>query len=153
MKRAAHSFAILVTTLLVFDSAGAAPVSGNAIISVKNGPLAGDYKLDPGYASCMHSKARANYSMGFKDFNAHGAHALAQGGMQVFDNDRTGNKRGNLSVTFGDPDHDHTTYEISRGVATLIVKGNAVTMSLEGVTSSDIHISMTVDCAELLEVP
>jgi hypothetical protein len=152
MKRVT-SFAILMINILLFDAAGAAAASGNAIISVKNGPLAGDYKLDPSYASCMHSKARGNYSMGFKDFNVHGANVLAQGGMQVFDDDRTANKRGNLTVTFGDPGKNHTTYEISRGAATLIVKGSAVTMSLEGATNSNIHIIMTVACAEVLEVP
>ncbi len=153
MKGAAISLAILMVNILVFDGVDAASVRGSAVISVKNGPFAGDYKLDPSYASCMHSKVRANYSMGFKDFNAHGSNVPAEGGMQVFDEDRARNKSGNLTVTFGDPDKIHTTYEISRGTAKLIVKGSAVTMSLEGATDSSIHIIMTVECGELLEVP
>jgi hypothetical protein len=153
MKRAFLSLPILVTNILLLYGANAASIRGNAIIGVKNGPLAGEYELDPSYASCMHSKARANYSLGFKDLSARGAKVLTQGGMQVFDDDRTTTKSGNLTLTFGDPDTNHTTYEISRGAAKLIVKGSVVTMSLEGATNSNIHIIMTVECAELLEVP
>jgi hypothetical protein len=49
-------------------------------------------------------------------------HLQPKGGVQVFDDDRTASKRGNLTVTFGDPDKNHTTYEISRGAATLVVE-------------------------------
>ena len=49
-------------------------------IIVGNGPLAGTYKPPTAEVICLHAKKEKRYTAAWKDFNAHDAKAISEGG-------------------------------------------------------------------------
>src|SRR4051812_27852286 len=73
-------------------------------IVITSGPHAGTYKLPPANMICMNVKARKQFSAAYKDPKAKDAKTISGVGVNVFNPDDAGPKRGQINIRFGDPE-------------------------------------------------
>lgn len=118
-------------------------------VVVANGPFAGTYKANADDVMCFHSKAEKMLAASFKDFNAKGARALAQGGIKVGNPDAAGAKSGDLNVAFGSSDKLAVDYNVINVPITVTAKGKGVDLTGAGKTKDGIQIRITASCAEI----
>ena len=134
----------IAASLSAVDIARADPRANEFTIVVANGPHAGTYKPAADLFVCLHSQAQGIFTAAFKDFDAHGANDLVEGGIEVKNPDATGAKRANVRLQFGEK--KPAVYEFSSVPAILEIIGKGGIIRFDGVTKAGIGIKITAQC-------
>jgi hypothetical protein len=145
----------------VFWMAAPWHVSGQAGTSfeivIGSGPHAGTYKLPESNTICMHMKAQQRFSAAYKDVEAIDPKTVSGAGINIFNPDDPGPKRGQLNIRFGDPkDQRPAPYEVSipsesKGPLTLTRAGKTATATFQGQTKSGINVQVSAKCGSVDE--
>jgi hypothetical protein len=141
----------------VILAAGAVALSGARppaapnplVVVVANGPYAGTYTAKAEEVICLHSKSPKMYAASFKDFEAKGPRAFAEGGIKVDNPDVAGAKTGDLHVAFGPNDKHAIEYDVYRAPITMTAKGKGADLVGSGKTKDGVQIRVTASCVEV----
>lgn len=131
--------------------------ANNFEIIIGNGPHAGTYKLAEANTTCLSVKARKQVSAAYKDTKVQDAKTISGAGINVFNPDDAGPKRGEINVRFGDPDDKRpAAYEIlisrdSKDPLTMTKHGTAVELAFNGQTKNGIKLRATATCTDIDE--
>ena len=115
---------------------------------ISNGPFAGTYKSKGAETICMHAKAQKIYTASFKDFEAKGPKAFAEGGIKVDSPDAPGPYHGDLHAAFGDGPKA-VQYDAIRVPVTMTPKGKGADLAGEGKTKEGIQMRVTASCQDV----
>jgi hypothetical protein len=140
---------LLLFSMCAFCGAQASSALNSLSIVVANGPFAGTYTAPGSEVICLHAKAQEVYSVARKDFNAPGAKAIAEAGIEVVNPDVPGAKHGTVRIAFGDPHKYPTIYTVLHAPVTLIIQGTSAEISFEGRTNEGIALRTTASCIEV----
>ena len=158
MKRNHRSALGLCCTMLMALAAGrtAAQAANSLEFVIADGPHAGTYQLPAANIACMNVKARKQFSAAYKDINAKDAKTVSGVGINVFNSDDAGARRGEINIRFGDPEEKRSaTYEtpVSRDGKgfTFTRKGAVIEVGFEGRAQSGTKLRMTARCTDIDE--
>jgi hypothetical protein len=147
----------LVRSFLVIASATAfavgpiqAPVNVLEVVVV-NGPFAGSYKPPTSEVICYHNKKQKIYTATWKDFNTHAPNTIDSAGINVSNPDDAGEKRGDVQITFGNPDKKSTVYSVLQEPLTLTIKGKGSEIAFQGQTRDGIQLRVNAKCLDVDE--
>jgi hypothetical protein len=125
------------------------PAAPNPLqVVIANGPFAGTYDARGAETICLHAKAQKMYAASFKDFNAHGAKAFAEGGIKVDNPDAPDKKFGDLHAAFG-VDPNSVQYDVYNVPITMTPKGKGADLAGAGKTKDGIQMRVTASCQDL----
>jgi hypothetical protein len=153
MPRLLRLILILVITGATALAAAGVQAPPNVLeVIVVNGPLAGTYKPPTSEDICLHAKQEKRYTAAWKDFNAQGAKAISEAGINVSNPDDAGAKHGEVRIAFGDPDKKPTVYSVGQAPHTLTMKGKGAEITFEGKTKDGIQLRETAKCSDVEEM-
>lgn len=123
-------------------------------IILKGGPHAGMYTLSAQNIACMSMKSRKQFSAAYKDPQARDAKSVSGAGINVFNPDDAGARRGEINIRFGDPDEKHPAAygtAISRDSTgfSFTKKGAGVEMAFDGQTKNGMKLHMSAICTDI----
>ena len=145
------------TLLTALAAGGTAAQAANSLeLIIADGPHAGSYSLPTANIACMNVKARKQFSAAYKDTNAKDAKMVSGVGVNVFNSDDLGARRGEINIRFGDPEEKRpATYETpvsrdSKGF-TFTRKGAVIEVGFEGRAQSGTKLRLTAHCTDIDE--
>ena len=149
---------VLVRGLLMLPWLSISPAAANSMdIVIANGPQAGTYKLPAANMICMNVKARKLFSAAYKDSTAQDATVISGTGVNVFNPDEAGPKRGEITIRFGDPDEKRpAAYNISiardsKNLLTMKKSGKVAEVAFDGQTKTGAKLRVLATCTEIEE--
>lgn len=155
--RFALGFCCTMLMALAFAAGGTTAQAANSLeVIIANGPHAGTYQLPAVNIACLSIKARKQFSAAYKDTNAKDAKIVSGVGINVFNSDDAGARRGEINIRFGDPEEKRqATYEtpVSRDSKsfTFARKGAVIEVGFEGRAQSGTQLRMTARCTDIDE--
>ena len=140
---------VIVAGIAALSAARPHAVPNPWTVVVANGPFAGTYNAKAAEVMCFHYKTQKMLGASFKDFDAKGARALAEGGIKVDNPDAPGAKTGDLQVGFGNSDKLSIAYSVYNVPITVTPKGKGADLVGAGKTKDGVQIRITANCAEI----
>jgi hypothetical protein len=150
MKQLIRS-ALVLTGAVALAAARPHAAPNPLTLVVSNGPFAGTYNSKGAETTCMHAKAQRMYAASFKDFDAKGPKAFAEGGIKIDNPDAPGPYHGDLHAAFGDGPKA-VQYDVFHIPITMTPKGKIMEITGAGKTKEGIQMSVKATCADVTQM-
>lgn len=154
MSKGARTRNVAVLMTVMGLSAAAAAPPGNSIeVVIVGGAHAGSFKPPSGEIICIDMKEQ--FAASYRDFGAHDPQKVSEAGLNVTNPADPGAKRGNVLVTFGDPDRKPVSqYAISVpgdgiGALTFTRSGKVAELSFKGKAKDGATVTVTARCSDI----